>query len=200
MADSWEDRKKKKSPIGLVVLGCVVIIIIGFVIWNNLDTFTGKKDVRETETPVEVAGQQKEAPPVDTTEQSDDQNKKGEGVQKEEVASSDASEKGERESEDTEPGLLSIELPTVLCVLADKKGLSIRISLKLYFKEKDLEKEVLFKRDNINFIVKKVFIKKHLSDIVVNVLRAELQKEINALLEQGTVIDIEFLDFKPNEE
>ena len=69
MADSWEDRKKKKSPIGLVVLGCVVIIIIGFVIWNNLDTFTGKKDVRETETPVEVAGQEEEAPPADTTEQ-----------------------------------------------------------------------------------------------------------------------------------
>ena len=200
MPDTWEDRKKKKSPIGLVVLGGIIIIIIGLVIWNNLDTFSGKKDNQGTKAPVEATDQQEEASTDDTSEHPDDQKKKNEKVQKEEVPSSDAPEKKTEKSEDTKPGLLSVELPTVLCVLADKKGLSIRVSLKLFFKEKDLEKEILFKRDNIKFIVKKVFIKKHLSDIVVDVLRAELQKEINALLEQGTVVDIEFLDFKPSEE
>ncbi len=197
MADSWEQRKGKKRPAGLIVLTGLAIIIISFLICNNLETCTKKKNTIETGKQDPETKTQEEAGP-NTGKKEEDSVKEDKG--KDGSSGPVPSEQATMKTSDTARALFSVDMPGVVCELADKKGPSIRVSLKLYFKEKELKNEVLFKRDNINLMVKKVFVKKKLSGIVVDALRAELQEEINALLEQGRVVDIEFLDFKPVEE
>jgi flagellar basal body-associated protein FliL len=200
MANSWEDSKKKRSPIGLIALLVIIVIGIGFLIYNNRDIFPAGKAVPKTGRAKAKSLDDRKADipvvPAGPTEG----NNSNKGDRREQKVSSSDTVKGKAEiSEDAASAVFSLDLPPILCTLADKQGLSIRVSLKLYFREKELEREILFKRDAIKLIVKKVFAEKHLSDIVVDMLRAELQKEINALLEQGAIIDIEFLDFKPGE-
>ncbi len=200
MANSWEDSKKKNNPVGLIVLLVIVSVLAGFLICNNCDIFSTGVQNQETVTKAETVKVPSDEVGEDTAETTDAKRDTESDTGKQKETSSDSSDKEVAVSNDAVPDIFSIELPSVVCSLADKKSLSIRVSLKLYFREKELEREILFKRDNIKLIVRKVFVTKQLSDIVVDALRTELQREINALLEQGTIIDIEFLDFKPSEE
>ncbi len=200
MADSWEDRQLKKKPIGLAALALIAIIFIVFLIRNNSDVFTqdedtvAKKETNEVIPPIVDTAERNE-----TTRSGDEEKKADDTLERVPQIPKriDPSEKSAAVV--NAPVIPSIDLTGIICILADKKGLSIRVSLKLYFKEKELEKEILFKREDIKLIVRKAFSTKHLSDVVVDVIRAELQKEINGILKQGRIIDIEFLDFSPIE-
>ncbi len=200
MADSWEDRQKRKKPVSLIFLVIIAIVFVGFLIRNNSNTFIQNEDTVPEEVPNDVS-----TPNVDTTK-GNDAASSGDGEQEAGEAQKKVSQipkridtSGNNAAVIDAPAVPSVDLPGVICALADKKGLSIRVSLKLYFKEKELEKEILFKREDIKLIVKKVFSTKHLSDIVVDVIRAELLKEINGFIQQGRINDIEFLDFVPIE-
>lgn len=190
MADSWEDKKKSKKGIGLIIFS-IAIVFIGFLIFNNFDFF---KQKRETES-IKVEDSDKAEKEVEASE--DAKPEKEKTVQEEPPETASPEEDKESELEPSEESVLSIDLPTIKCALADKRGLFVQVTLKVYFKGKQLEKEILFKRDNIKVIVKRTLLKKHLSEVVVEKLRVELKKEINVLLEQGKIEDIEFLDFRP---
>lgn len=192
MADSWEDKKKSKKAIGLIIF-CIAIVFIGFLIFNNFDFF---KQKRETES-IKVEDSDKAEKEVEASE--DVKPEKEKTVQEEPPETASPEEDKESELEPSEESVLSIDLPTIKCALADKRGLFVQVTLKVYFKGKKLEKEILFKRDNIKVIVKRALLKKHLSEVVVEKLRVELKKEINVLLEQGKIEDVEFLDFRPIE-
>jgi len=199
MTNSWESRKKEKRPLRLIIFAGIVLLFAGILVLNNFEVFLSKKDTADVD--VKAAKSEREEKKV-AEEEVEEQSEEGE----KETARADTSESGSSK-EDTEPAqedvvgkILTLDMPSVKCVLADKKGLYIQVSLKFYFKGKELEKEILFKRDNITLMVKKVFVKKYLSEIVVDELRAELKKEVNALLEHGKIEDVEFLDFKPIKE
>lgn len=199
MTDSWEDKKKSKKGIGFIIFLCIAIVFIGFLIFNNFDFF---KQKRETES-IKVEDSDKAEKEVEASEDvkpekgKEEENEKT--VQEEPPETASPEEDKESELEPSEESVLSIDLPTIKCALADKRGLFVQVTLKVHFKGKKLEREILFKRDNIKVIVKKVLLKKHLSEVVVEKLRVELKKEINVLLEQGKIEDIEFLDFRPIE-
>ena len=193
MTDSWEDKKKSKKGIGFIIFLCIAIVFIGFLIFNNFDFF---KQKRETES-IKVEDSDKAEKEVEASE--DVKPEKEKTVQEEPPETASPEEDKESELEPSEESVLSIDLPTIKCALADKKGLFVQVTLKVYFKGKKIEKEILFKRDNIKVIVKRALLKKHLSEVVVEKLRVELKKEINVLLEQGKIEDVEFLDFRPIE-
>ena len=196
MADSWEDKRKSKKGIGLIIALCIVVVFIGFLVLNNSDSL---KEKRETESS-KVEGLDKAEQEVETAEEIKSEEGEGEETDQEETPEAATSEEEiESELEPLDESGFSINLPTIKCALADKRGLFVQVTLKVYFKEKKLEKEILFKRDNIKVVIKRALLKKRLSEVVVKDLRVELKKEINAILEQGKIEDIEFLDFRPIE-
>lgn len=203
MAESWEDKKKSRKNAGLIISLCIAVIIVGFFVFNNRDIFnqSGKDADSVKVEGLDKAGQEKEPSEKGKPEEEE---KVEEAVAQEESTEPAAPEKEpekeiEIKKEPAEVSLHSLDLPTVKCALADKKGLFVQVSLKVYFREKKLEKEILFKRDNIKVVVKKVLFKKNLSEVVVEKLRIELKREINNLLEEGKIEDIEFIDFRPVE-
>lgn len=199
MTESWEDKKKSRKGIGLIITLCIMAVVIGFLVFNNFDSFKQKKETEsiklvdsdKTEWELEATGEVEQEKDEEGEKEKTDQDKPPETAPSEEDK--------ESELEPSKESVLSIDLPTIKCALADKRGLFVQVSLKVYFKERKLEKEILFKRDNIKVVVKRALLKKHLSEVVVEKLRVELKKEINALLEQGKIEDIEFLDFRPIE-
>ena len=203
MSDSWENKRKSKRGIGLTITLCIVLVVIGFLVYNNSDLFKEKQKT-ESIKPEDSGKAEKEIEASkDLKTEKDKEEKKGEEKGKEipvfveppKTASSEEDKEGELEH--SKEALFSVDLPAIKCALADEKGFFLQVSLKVYFKEKKLEKEILFKRDNIKVVVIRTLVKKHLSELVVQQLRFELKKEINALLEEGKIEDIEFLDFRP---
>lgn len=197
MTDSWEDKKKKKKPIPLIALICLLLVLGGIFIHNNFDTFVKKKEKDVSDVKIIREAEQKDKTAA--------LEKTGKKVKKrEKIAAKKKPSIAKSQTQDSanvlekSPGsMFSVHIPSVQCALADKKGLFIHIALKFYFKDEVLNDEILFKRDDIKVMVKKVFMKKQLSEIVVDALRAELKKEVNSLLKQGQIEDVEFLDFRP---
>lgn len=201
MSESWEDKKKSRKKSGLIVFLCIIVIIIGFFVFNNF--IVSDQDNGKIES----------LPVIDTKKiVQGDSSQWGEPVEVEDRVLKNAEQAGEQpaepavpekepekkvEKKPANPSLQSLDLPRVKCSLADKKGLFVQISLRIYFKKKKLEREILFKRDNIKIVVKKILSKKSLSEVAAEPLRKELIREINNLLEKGKITDIEFLDFRP---
>jgi flagellar basal body-associated protein FliL len=211
MAESWEKKRGAKKSISLIVIAGVLLICSGIFFVNNRDLFIIKKQEPPAEKK-EQAGTapltQESAPAHETdaalpgARQADKKVLTGKNdsgkhppaeVKKDSVINKQALPKKKIKPD----SLFSVALPIVECRLAEKKDLVIRVSLKVFFADKNVEQEVLFKRNDIGVILKKVFKNKQLSDIVVDKLREELRRKINALLEKGTIEDIEFIDFKP---
>ena len=204
MADSWEDKKKSRKGIGLIIFLFIVVIVIGFFVFNN---FVASDQSSDTVDSVTVEYSEK-------MEQEEETSEWGESGEEEEAVKEETEQKESpdavitekkpkkeirKKAELSKESLFSIDLPSVKCVLADKKGLFIQVSLKVYFKDEKLEREILFKRDNIKVVVKKTLFTKSLSEVVAEKLRIELKREINKLLEKGKITDIEFVDFRPVE-
>lgn len=204
MADSWEDRRSRKRDVLIPAIIVVFLIIGGFFVYNNIDTFLSKgesskiqstdktkskSDVSESDDLIADSGtyvrEKKKNSNSVIPEKLKVVEKKNTPVEKvESVKKTDKTE-------------YTVRIPTVECILADKKDLKIQISFKLFCTEKKVKEEILFKRDVIKLAIIKILGKKLLSEIVVESLRKELKNEINTFLKQGKVHDVEFLDFKP---
>jgi flagellar basal body-associated protein FliL len=114
-----------------------------------------------------------------------------------EAASPSVPAQPEAQQMQAEIGTTSLLLSDIKCVLMDRKKPTLLLSLELYFGDNEaLKKEILLKRDNLKVMVKKALVSKSLDDLVVETLRVELKKAINALLEKGKVLDIEFREFR----
>jgi hypothetical protein len=91
----------------------------------------------------------------------------------------------------------TIDLCNVPCRLSDRSKPSILLSLTLFFPQnRTLMREIFAKRNELKVMVQKTLSKKFLSEIVVCSLRKDVTNNINAILESGSVIDIEFKELK----
>lgn len=211
MAESWEKKRGTKKFISLIVGAGVFLICSGIVFINNRDLFIIQRKVQPEEAK-EQAGTVLPAQPSAPVHKKDTalsgahqadkkvltgKNYSGKHPPAEFKKDSGITKQDSPKKKIKPDSLFSVALPVVECRLAEKKDLVIRVSLKVFFADKNVEQEVLFKRNDIGVILKKVFKNKQLSDIVVDKLREELKRNVNALLEKGTIEDIEFIDFKP---
>lgn len=180
MTDSWEKASRKKKYIYYIVFIIAAVIAIGVLIGKNrITVFHGKDNTEKNQKKpdaVKYSGEQRKVK-KDSTE---------EGIDKTEPDKSGSM-------------LHSVNLSPVKCLLADREKIVIKVGLIIYFREEKIKKDILFKRDEISYVVKKVFSGKKLSRLVVDGLRKELAEEINLLLEHGKIVDIEFSDFQPVE-
>jgi len=199
VADSWERSRKKKKGYGFIVTTVLVLLFAGVLLVNNSDIFLSKKNRETAKTEIDTGVKKHEtetkeapsAPLKDTVE-------KSAPVEPPPETPEPAKKIPLNPPPDAEE-MLSVDVPSVQCVLAESKPMSIDVSLKLHFKGKKLQQEILFKRDTIKILVKRVFSRKYLAQIVTDSLRAELKKEINGMLKQGQVSDVEFINFTPVE-
>lgn len=93
--------------------------------------------------------------------------------------------------------MLSLPLEGIHCNLSGADQFFVNVSLKLFFKGVKTQKELLLKREELKVMVKKVMRGKDLSNVFVETLRDELRGEMNKIVENGSIEDIEFIDFKP---
>jgi flagellar basal body-associated protein FliL len=205
MAGSWESSKKKRAPVAGMVTAAGIGVVVAFLVVNNVDVFNREKPVAQD------TAQQKQATPdsgsesvkaldSDTAGQLSDRKKAGSDLREQREAAADtvvSARTKKKNAAKQPPAKFSVDLPGVKCALADREGVTVRVSLRIYGSGVEFEKEVLFKRDNLAVLVKKLFSTLYLDEIVVDDLREKLRKDLNALLEKGKVSDIEFLDFRP---
>lgn len=91
----------------------------------------------------------------------------------------------------------TISLTGISCKLIDKSRPSILLSLSLAFPEnRELESEILVKRDNLKIMVQKTLASKSLDDMVKDSLRKDIKSALNPLLENGAITDVEFKEFR----
>ncbi len=208
MSDNWEDKVKKNKNIPLIILLSILLIISIIFVCNNFEIFTykekstsitKKKERKIKKTPAKIKIK-KDKKPVKNKKKS---KKKEIPSYKKETPIIDSpnivpsNKDAVSILKDNSKSLLSVELPIVKCAIADKENLNIKLSLLIYFKGEKLRKEILIKRDNLKIMVQRVLKQKKHSEIIMDVLRIELIKEMNFLLEQGQIENIEFLDFQP---
>lgn len=194
MVDSWEElRTKNRKRIPQLIILCVILFISAIFIINNFDFFT-KKQKTETDDLTQERINDSAASRGDTVGTIEKEN-----FLRSNVIDSIISVEGHKEkSIKTGDTLMkSVELQGIKCVLADKDSLPIQLSLKLSFKDENLKQEILFKRDDLIEIIKKIMKMKKLSDIVITTLRIECKSELNKLLKNGKIDDVEFIDFRP---
>ena len=90
----------------------------------------------------------------------------------------------------------SVVLSGIICRLITKKQPTLRISVALKFKaDTDLKHELRVKRDDLRVVVQKTLSTKSLDDIIVDSLRNDVKQGMNALIEHGVILDIEFKEF-----
>lgn len=197
MTDSWETKKdKSKKNITLYFFICLIIIFGVIIFYNNIDFITQSKSDNNENRKIDNQASKNES---DTVNPGFSPERELKDTQSLSPIPSKIHTKSEPVSKDesSKDSLLYVRLPDVKCSLADKEELIILVSLKLLFYGEKLQKEILFKRDDLTIIVKKILSKRELENIIVNHLRTDFKNEMNVLLKNGRIHDIEFLDFRP---
>ena len=226
MIESWEKSKgKRKKYTQSIIIGGIVIILIVTVL-NNSDVITdilglltnqiqkkntGLNKVRSEKKSILQTGAIKEenfnsendtavqkipadSLPVFNVAESE----KNSLEEKEYVMAPNTSiEKKINSAYISEKALLSMRFKDIQCNLFNIKHFFLKISFDIYFKGTDLQDEILLKREDIRIQVKKVFLSKGVSDIVVKPLKREITFEINKVLKKGKIKDIDFIEFMP---
>lgn len=189
MSESWlESKNKSRKNVTIVIISTVIVSFIGLIVFNNIETATqsAPKHSSSEQKPQEAVAAHRADSATSV--------KIKETAHKQDSLLWINSNKSTIQSRDS---AYTVEVENISCAVADAQGLALKISLILYCNTPESEKEVLFKRDDIKVMVKKVFRDKRLSDINVDMLRAQLIQEIDNVVEQGKIKDIEFLDFQP---
>jgi hypothetical protein len=145
MAESWEDKRKGWKNISLIISLCIAVILAGFLVFNNIAPFRGDDNVIDSVTVGDSVKAPQEEEPSEWIER-----EKSEGVVEQAEDNKETPETAElkkepekkkiKEAASMEESLFSLDLPSVKCALADKKGLFIQLTLKVYLKKKELEK------------------------------------------------------------
>jgi flagellar basal body-associated protein FliL len=175
MPDSqWLDHHgKRKKYLWLVICAAAVCIAAGLFIRNNSDILLAKH------------AQKKEA------------------IRQSPAASAPVRQPASDQSSSAAPpapalsAVRTISLTGISCKLIDKSRPSILLSLSLAFPEnRELESEILVKRDNLKIMVQKTLASKSLDDMVKDSLRKDIKSALNPLLENGAITDVEFKEFR----
>jgi flagellar basal body-associated protein FliL len=83
----------------------------------------------------------------------------------------------------------------VVCATADTARHGLRVGLRLVYSGDALEAELRQKQENIERIIRFVFVRKQLTQIDAESARQELLEKINAFLTEGKVEDLVFTTF-----
>lgn len=206
---SWEKSQKGRFKFvkGLIIL-LLVIPPVFLIIYNNREAFSRqhqKSSADETsiievnEQPVKV-----EQVPVElSVKQSSKKQVKSE-TEREKIATiiEQESEPVSKEDSTTEKSDIirdSVLVQNIKCSVAGRKDIRICFEILLFTNDSSLKREVLIKRDDLKVMVMKTVRKMELNSIKTGSLRNELRGVINGMLENGTITDLEFRDFRIEE-
>lgn len=196
MPGSWESKRRGRVPLILLVVG---VALAGVFLYNNSDVFTGRPsaDALDASRAPSSRPQGAEAAlPSDSGSQRDTGHESHDAPGVTSIGGEEAGI-GSADTTSADRDLLSVHLANVPCRLLGRDSLIIRVSLVLYFKGDGLKQEILFKREDLKVMIRKVLASRRLSEILVEELRSELKTAVNSILDNGRVEDIEFLDFRP---
>jgi flagellar basal body-associated protein FliL len=200
MPDSqWLDHHgKRKKYLWLVICGAAVCIAAGLFIRNNSDILLAAHAQKKE------AARQAPAAPAALRQPVSDRQSPAALTKKNEQPVKQPPARGVKESPETgsmdKPVLSAVRAVSITgisCKLIDKSRPSILLSLSLVFQEtRELEREILVKRDNLKIMVQKTLASKSLDDMVKDSLRKDIKSALNPLLENGAITDVEFKEFR----
>lgn len=190
---AWVQRRKRSTRYWLLFFLFLLLVIGTIVIRNNPGVLSGNQSADGRQTHIRAQGAQRAsessvAPQTATS-----------GTPTTSVRQTSAVNEGAKEVPHGLATRNSVVIPGIGCELADRSDLSVVLSLELFFKSDSLKEEIMLKREQLKVMVRKVLARKNLDEVVVEPLRAEIQREVNALLRGGRVVDIEFRDFRIEE-
>jgi flagellar basal body-associated protein FliL len=178
MRGAWEKRRRNRRYLGVVV-GVVLLILGAVIVRNNLDMLGWH--------PAKVPPEKTEEVPR-------------RGAESDSAADTLTPSHIEPVKDGAPPPAgpyVEMELTNIRCTLPAEADLTLLVSLSLRLADERFRDTLLMKRGELRVMVKKVFMSKQLSDIVVDELRAELMQEAATFVGEGVVEDIEFTDFRP---
>ncbi len=93
--------------------------------------------------------------------------------------------------------LAAVSISDIRCRLAGRSQLAVSVSIRLFFDDLEREQEILFKREDIKVVVKKLFSGMLYSEATPFALQDEIKHEVNAILDSDPIRRVELLSLKP---
>jgi len=218
MSDDWLDKKNKRNKFSLIAYCFLFLTVALFFVFNNLNIFINSKSdssiaKKERTDKQNISGRhipEKEKNKAKIFSQEIKPQHRPLIPQKQQISETRANNQNSkidttpekspgnhRKTADTASPRIFVEFDGINCFLSDKENFSIKLAMKLYLSDERSKKEILFKTNEIKVIIKKVFRKKILSEIVVDTLQIELKNILNSFLQQTMIEEIEILDIYP---
>ncbi len=222
MADSeWESiRKKTRNRIRYGIgIGIPVLILAGFLFYNNRDLFNSSVQSDETVERADTA--EMKSLPASAAVHDEDSNKSvsfesNDSVVKntDNVTMSVASEIKKTEnyktvaaSPDSKLKVIevpktvalsgtSLELSSIRCRTADQNGLVLDLSVELLSAKDAIEKKILIMRDELRVLIQNTVRSKEVNTLSREQLKAEIIESVNKYIGKEVFNNLKFTEFK----